>query len=581
MTNRMVGSVLTLMTLLFSAGGGAAQTYTQMQWGMNKGVTPYTFGANINGTWRDLGTVTSAGVWAIPSSNLTFTQSGAGATTRTVSAKLRDQISVKDFGAVCNGVTDDTAAFAAAIAAVPPLGGSVTIPTSSASCVLNNLNINKSVELIGDGGPGPGAATISPITATATAITVSAQFVSLRNITFAPKPGVAKQTGGVYINTTSGANRLTLSSLTLQEYYSGISINGSPASLLITDIRAFLYSTSDGVSQAAITINGGIDQQIRGCSIFGPGTAGSDNSLVVTATSDLLITGCNIAGTKIPMLVNPGNGQQVNSLWVEDSFFDTSTTGVKLIPSGTGLINRSRFSNAWFSSHTNVGLEINAGVNGIEITNSHTLDNDVYGIELKGGQNIVINGGQFAGNTVAAVYVAPGVSRWAVKNAIIGPSSGFGANGTGVFVDTGASNYYDITNNIMQGNTTAAIADNGTGRNKSVYGNHGDPSTYEMFRNTATGALNTVGFESSFSAFSWFVNGSASPIFTLENSGRAIFTAPQKLASYTFSTLPTCNAGAEGSLIYVSDSNVTSGAITGTGANKVMGLCDGANWTAH
>jgi len=70
MTSRMVGSVLTLVTLLFSVVGGAAQTYTQMQWGMNKGVTPYAFGANINGTWRDLGTVSSAGVWAIPNTNI-------------------------------------------------------------------------------------------------------------------------------------------------------------------------------------------------------------------------------------------------------------------------------------------------------------------------------------------------------------------------------------------------------------------------------------------------------------------------------------------------------------------------------
>jgi len=71
MTSRMVGSVLTLLTLLFSAGGGAAQTYTQMQWGMNKGVTPYQFGANINGSWSNLGTVSSAGVWGLTPSTLT------------------------------------------------------------------------------------------------------------------------------------------------------------------------------------------------------------------------------------------------------------------------------------------------------------------------------------------------------------------------------------------------------------------------------------------------------------------------------------------------------------------------------
>lgn len=47
-----------------------------------------------------------------------FTQAGVGAVERTSQDKMREQISVKDFGAVGDGTTDDTAAIQAAITAV-------------------------------------------------------------------------------------------------------------------------------------------------------------------------------------------------------------------------------------------------------------------------------------------------------------------------------------------------------------------------------------------------------------------------------------------------------------------------------
>lgn len=165
MMNRMVGSVLTLVTLLFSAGVAGGQTYTQMQWGMNKATTPYQFGANINGAWSNLGTVSSAGVWSIPSTNISglgtaafqnigtssatvpllngvntwsgaqtfsagatipFTQTGTGAVASTVSDKLNEYISVLDYGADPTGAVASQAAFQAALTANP--GKTIYVP---------------------------------------------------------------------------------------------------------------------------------------------------------------------------------------------------------------------------------------------------------------------------------------------------------------------------------------------------------------------------------------------------------------------------------------------------------------------
>ena len=72
-----------------------------------------------------------------------FRQDGTGATARTVDAKLKDTVSVKDFGAVGDGTTDDTAAIQAALTA----SNNVSFPFG-AYRITNTISIigNKYVE---------------------------------------------------------------------------------------------------------------------------------------------------------------------------------------------------------------------------------------------------------------------------------------------------------------------------------------------------------------------------------------------------------------------------------------------------
>lgn len=113
---------------------------------------PYTFGNTPVGASIPLSRL-DANFTAIGSSdNISFTQSGSGAYERVVQSKLRDTVSVKDFGAVGDGVADDTAAIQSALTYAGTQKCAVYIPaTPNGYKITAALTMAANTTLLGDG----------------------------------------------------------------------------------------------------------------------------------------------------------------------------------------------------------------------------------------------------------------------------------------------------------------------------------------------------------------------------------------------------------------------------------------------
>ena len=82
------------------------------------------------------------------SERVRYLPAGTGAVATTVQGKLRESVSVKDFGAVGDGTTNDSAAFQACIDSLP-MGGRIYVPTGNYR-ILTTLNLHSGLSFYGD-----------------------------------------------------------------------------------------------------------------------------------------------------------------------------------------------------------------------------------------------------------------------------------------------------------------------------------------------------------------------------------------------------------------------------------------------
>ena len=174
-------------------------------------------------TWDNITGINGTGITS-NASNVQYDPAGTGAVSTTVQAKLRQTVSVKDFGATGDGSTDDTTAISNAITYVSTNGGAVYFPAGTYKTSSTLTISSPNVTLYGDN---KDASIILANADSFNVITIGtgANYTEIRNLCV--KGGATTDTTAQYsilCSTASTPTKVTIDNCRLTNANSGISI---------------------------------------------------------------------------------------------------------------------------------------------------------------------------------------------------------------------------------------------------------------------------------------------------------------------------------------------------------------------
>lgn len=422
---------------------------------------------------------------AIASAAGNFIQAGTGAVTRTMQNKARDFVNVMDFGAVCDGVTDDTAAIQLAL----NTGKTVVLPSAVTCLITGTLTITVS----GTGLVGAGWQS-SVLTSSAAAVSTPmiminaavnnvylADFKLTRSVAAAVNSNgitfngntegtlvenlwIEKQYNGFQFRTTAfGVLQNLISALNLNNGY--FFADTATAGVLQWELRGALASQNGNVGFLVQTGNGALQS-----------TMGTWTSIYTFANSSYGVAFIGTAAAPIydvrlmdMFLGTDGHSELFldtygGSILIGDCFFElagkgltgptgaTPATGIGSGIQATANNRDLRISNCISDGNSEAGYTL-AATQENNLSGSRASNNGTYGLVLADGTTGIVTGFKFQGNTSGTYSIAANDSSivGAGNNSTIKPNveSSLGAD----VALNNVANYFDGPSIVMGAGT--------------------------------------------------------------------------------------------------------------------------------
>jgi hypothetical protein len=352
---------------------------------------------------------------------------------------------VREFGAVADGVTDDSAAIQAALSRAGS-GGQVYFPDGVYALANPVTSYNADVTIYGESW-------------NAELVRTTANTVSLLTVDGA---------GSLVTSLTVNGNGNTV-----QGQYADLAIGGANT---LVDYVQVLNSHRIGISVA------GNHCCIRACTVIGLANANiqSYGIWAVNYNTGIMIRDNYITNTGIDGIGISGNGYQVIGNYLNNCHAYNGTGGGQLVVynnAGTtinGLISGNTIGPG--NGPQSCGMELNGSdttVVGNNINNQKFLGLVATGNGWLITGNTITNTGTGGTTIGAAIWMNPGNSSFVVSGNRLIDDQTRHTQYCGVFVDNGPSDSYTITGNLFAGNVRGTVIDNGTGLNKVIRDNVG------------------------------------------------------------------------------------------------------------